>query len=207
MNNAILLQQAYPVGGFDALLDLTKERNTEYCKAHDFDYLCIVEDDPRGCDKGSWKKISMIEQAMKDGYEFIVWLDSDAMIYDMAMDLRKACEAGKIGACWHRIPQLHHWNVGVLYVHNTPETQDFVSEWNTAYPAPPDGWFEQGVFNRMAMNCKTVVTLSDKWNATLNVSMVPDTAVLGFHGHGDVKQRLEAMRKTLEFINQKAQSG
>ncbi len=204
---SILLQNTSPVGEYSKMLELTRERNAEYCKLHNFDFACTVSEPAHPVTDGGWEKIAMIQQAMQEGYDFIVWLDSDAMIYDKSVDLRNACNIGKIGACWHRIPQLHHWNVGVLYIHNTPETRKFIDEWYASYPAPKDGWFEQGVFNRMAMNCKTVVTLSDKWNATLNVSMVPDAVVLGFHGHGDDKQRLDAMTKTLEFINQKAQSG
>jgi hypothetical protein len=119
------------------------------------------------------------------------------MIADMETDLRDAIQAGKIGACWHRIPQINHWNVGVLYLDNSEPVRDFISDWLASYPAPKDGWFEQGVFNRMAMKSKTVVTLSDKWNATINVSMVPDAVVLGFHGAGNAQQRYGLMKQAL----------
>ena len=205
MNNAILIQQAYTVGGFDALLELTKTRNEVYCALHNFDFLCTVEDGDRPSSMGAWQKVALIKDAMLKGYEYIIWLDADALIYDTAADLREACEIDKIGACWHRIPQLHHWNVGVLYIHNSPETRTFIDAWSNSYPPPNDGWYEQGVFNGMAKMTNTVVTVSDKWNATINVNMVPDAVVIGYHGQGSAKNRLEMMTRTLETLNQKAQ--
>ena len=133
---------------------------------------------------------------MEQGYEYIVWLDPDALIKDLNTDLRLGCVDG-IGVCWHRIPQLHHWNVGVMYVKNSIESKKFIDEWIETYPGIT-GWMEQGEFNRLAMQRKVVQTISDRWNATLNYSMVPDAVVLGFHGYGSAQQRLEAMKSTLE---------
>jgi hypothetical protein len=197
MNNAILIQHAYK-GEFEPMLELTRARNEAYCQAHNFDYWCECYDDPRWpVEHGGWVKIDLIQKAMKAGYEYIVWLDADAMIADMETDLRDAIQPNRIGACWHRIPQLNHWNVGVLYLDNSPETRGFISDWLASYSEPKDGWKEQGVFNRMAMKSKTVVTLSDKWNATINVSMVPDAVVLGFHGAGNAQQRYGLMKQAL----------
>jgi hypothetical protein len=54
------------------------------------------------------------------------------------------------------------------------------------------------------MKSKLVQTISDRWNATLNYSMVPDAVVLGYHGNGRAEQRLEMMKGTLQ---QKADAG
>ena len=197
MNNAILIQQCYPGYGYEPMLELTRARNEDYCKAHGFDYQCLIDPvlDYPAID-GAWAKIELIRRAM-DTYSNIVWLDADAMIADTSTDLRDAIQHNHIGACWHRIPQLNHWNVGVLYISNTDETRKFINEWLRSYPAINDGWNEQGVFNRLAMKSKTVVTLSDKWNATINVSMVPDAVVLGFHGAGNAAQRYKLMQEAL----------
>ena len=117
----------------------------------------------------------------------------------METDLRDACING-IGACWHRLNGYNHWNVGVLYIKNTPEAVKFIDEWIAQYPGPRDGWNEQGVFNRMAMKSKVVQTISDRWNATLNYSFVPDAVVLGYHGNGTAQQRYDMMKATLERL-------
>lgn len=199
MNDAILIQQVYPDLEYKPMLELTRQWNTEYCVKHNFDYQCVIDavmPEWNPFETGGWAKIELIRRAMKDGYKYIVWLDADALIKDREIDLRNAVEENKIGACWHRIPQLHHWNVGVMYIHNSEDTRAFVNQWMASYPPPPDGWFEQGVFNRMGKSCNVVSTISDKWNATLDVNLVPDAVVIGFHGQGNPKQRYEIMKET-----------
>ena len=208
--NAVLIQHAYPVGTFQdndfvCMMELTKERNQKYCERFGFDfwYEVYADEERLPLTSGSWMKVELIKKALEKGYEYIVWLDPDSMIYDDSIDLRKAFEDNKIGACWHRIPQLDHWNVGVLYIHNSEATRKFIDDWLASYPPPPDGWAEQGVFNRMARASDTVVTVSDKWNATLDVNMVPDAVVLGFHGQRDWKYRYSLMQKTMIKIADK----
>ncbi len=204
MNNAVLIQQTYPGEGYEAMIELTRKRNEDYCKRWGFDYqvhIDLVVPEWKMTD-GGWAKLMLIRWALDNGYESVVWLDADAMIYDLDTDLREACK--DIGACWHRIPHLHHWNVGVMYFQNSPKVKQFVNEWIDKYPGAKDGWFEQGEFNRLAMKSKIVHTLSDRWNATLNVNMVPDAVVLGFHGQGNAKQRLALMEGALKISEQKA---
>ena len=199
MNNAVLIQHAY-VGVFEPLMELTKEHHATYCERHNFDYWYEIGEIERPKEHGAWAKVKLILKALEKGYEFIVWLDADAMIYDADVDLREAIQADKIGVCWHRIPQLNHWNVGVMYLHNSVAVQNIIDNWWASYPAPADGWFEQGVFNRISISNKTVVTISDRWNATFDVNMVPDAVVLGFHGQRDAQYRLKLMQQALDKI-------
>jgi hypothetical protein len=204
MNDAILIQQAYPGNGYEGMIELTRERNEEYCKRWGFDYQVHIDTVVPEWDywMGGWAKIELIHRALDAGYKYVVWLDADAMIYDLDTDLRDGCPDG-IGLCWHRIPQLHHWNVGVMFMQNTEAVKSFILEWITKYPGARDGWNEQGEFNRMGRKSRVVQTISDRWNATINVNMVPDAVILGFHGHGDAKQRFTAMKDTLDKISVK----
>ena len=126
----------------------------------------------------------------------MLFRSADTLITDFSMPLLDAVQPNKIGACWQRIPQLNHWNVGALYIHNSPETRTFVDEW-FVQPNPHDGWNEQGVFNRMALKNKVVSTISDRWNSTIYVGVVPDTVVLGFHGLVD---RYNAMKQSFDYL-------
>jgi hypothetical protein len=208
--DTILIQQIYPDTPGVAMLELVKYHSEKYCQRHGYVYQCTVENPRPDFDplQGSWGKIELIREALELGYKNVIWLDADTLITDFNTDLRDAIQPGKIGACWHRIPQLSHWNVGALYVSNTAETRAFIDEWLASYPPPADDWMEQGVFNRMAMKSKTVVTLSDKWNATLDVNMVPDAVVLGFHGQGDTEYRINIMKQTMDrlFPSEKAET-
>ena len=212
MNNAVLIQQCWPgdVGGkgdYQPLMELTKDRNQDYCEKHGFDYVYLV-----GClsekyanvYQGGWVKVELIRTALAKGYEYVIWLDPDALIYDMETDLRDACPKG-IGSCWMRIPQLNHWNVGVLYMRNTPEVRKFIGDWLESFPGERD-WMEQGEFNKLALKGRVVETISDRWNATINYSMVPDAVVLGYHGNGDAPQRFSMMRDTLISLSKKAEA-
>lgn len=204
MNNAILIQQVYPMetDSYLPMLELTKQRNRNYCARWQMDFQCLESAssikyaDPK---EGAWAKVELIKMALEKGYKYIIWLDADAMIKDIDTDLRDGCIDG-VGACWMRIPQLNHWNVGVLYVTNTPQVKQFIDAWLAEYPGINDGWYEQGVFNRLGMKSKVVQTVSDRWNATLNYSMVPDAVVLGFHGYGKTQERFEAMQSTLKSL-------
>jgi len=201
MNNTVLIQQIYPDTPGVKMLELTRAHHQAYCDKWDMDYWCEISNPLPTYDValGSWGKIGLIFQAMDQGYRNIIWLDADTLIVDLQTDLRDAIQLNKIGACWHRIPQLNHWNVGALYIDNTPETFAFVDEWLASYPPKPQ-WLEQGEFNRLARQSRTVVTLSDKWNSTLDVSMVPDAVVLGFHGQGNTEYRYNLMKQTYDKL-------
>lgn len=197
---SILIQQIYPDTPGVKMLELTKAHHQAYCDKHGIDFLSIV-DNPLpdyNVKLGSWAKVKLIQDALYK-YENVIWLDADTLIVDVETSLLDAIQKNKIGACWHRIPQLNHWNVGALYIHNSQETREFISAWLERYP-PKTGWLEQGVFNEMAKQNKTVVTLSDKWNATMNVSMVPDAVVMGFHGAGTTEERTEIMRQAMKRL-------
>ena len=202
MNNAVLIQHAYD-GEFQPMMELTKERHAAYCERFGFDFWHEIHNKSRPMETGGWAKIELMQKALSKGYEYIVWLDADALIYDVEVNLREAIQRNKIGACWHRIPQLYHWNAGVLYLHNSVPVQNVIDNWWASYPPPKDGWFEQGVFNRIGKENNTIVTISDRWNATIDVNMVPDAVVLGFHGQSDAKGRYEMMLNVMNKISTK----
>jgi hypothetical protein len=204
----ILIQQIYPDTAGVPMMELTKQRHEQYCAAHGYDFWWYVKDfDPKPSKgvNGSWSKIFLMQQAIAQGYERIVWLDGDTIIFDLAAELTDPIEMDHIGACYQRIPQMHHWNVGCLYVDGTSEeVKRFIDEWAKAFPGPKDGWNEQGVFNRMAMKSPVVRTISDRWNATLNYTEVPDAVVLGYHGAGDTPNRIGLMKEVLVLLEKGA---
>ena len=203
MSDAILIQHIYPDTPGVKLFDLTREHHQKYCDDWGIDYKCVIDDPSPELDKqlGNWAKVKLIYDALLT-HDEIIWLDADCLIKDVKRDLRDAVEFGKIGACWQRIPQLPqgHWNTGAMYVSSTMDIRQFFENWLAAYPPPSDGWLEQGIFNRMGYESDLVVTLSDKWNATIDVSMVPDAVVLGFHGQGQPEYRYNIMKNAIERL-------
>lgn len=223
MNDALIIQECWSTpawtaplcGMFYDMLRLTFPRHAAYARAHGMDYWHIlgdVNDEKRPT--GAWDKIHMMILALKRGYQYVTWLDTDAAIADMDCDLRDALPAGKlIGACEHdpeksaylaslNVPK--HCNVGVMYVRaglvGDIGALEFLQDWLSRHPGHPR-WQEQGAFNDMILEPKYAGmfgVVDDKWNATLNVNPVAVPNVIGWHGIMPVERRLAMMRETLK---------
>lgn len=215
MNKAIIIQQCLSSGGYTGkwsgifydMLRLTQQRHAAYARAHGFDYWCMYGDIHPGKQGGAWDKVQLVLDALRRGYEYVVWLDTDAAIVDMSADLRNALPEGAlIGAVEHdpaRSPFLRqnqvpkHKNVGVLYVRNAPETIEFFAAWLASWPGV-ERWAEQGAFNELSAGKPFVVAVNDRYNATVEVNMVGAPVVKGWHGVMPPEKRLALMRAELE---------
>jgi len=215
MNNAILIQHCLSTnaatgnwsGIFNDMLRLTQQRHLSYTRAHKFDYWAMFGDIHPEMFPGAWGKVWLTLSALRYGYEYAVWFDTDAAVTDMSRDLRDALPAGKfIGAVKHDAEWLRkldvkpHFNVGVLYVRNSPLSIEFFEDWLKAYPGP-ERWMDQGAFNVLIESEKyrdLFSQVDDTWNATINVNMVAKPAVSGWHGVMPPEARLEIMRQTFK---------
>jgi hypothetical protein len=155
---------------------------------------------------GGWNKIWLIQEALQKGYEYIAYLDTDAVVWDMDCDLRDALPADKlIGAVLHdparseylRVNQVPaHHNVGALYFRNAPLTMQFVNEWLASYPGK-ERWMEQGAFNDLVQDPRYAPVFhecGDEWNATVNVNEVAGLKVRAWHGVMPPEKRLAVMQ-------------
>lgn len=192
-NNGIIIQQVYSHSSYANMLRLSYPRHMDYALRHKFDFNClmcdVIKGHPRkpwmGFDEplGGWSKIWLIQDALESGYEYVCWVDADALIYDLSVNLRDAFnEFEYIGACQHPGPPVH-LNVGVVFYRNTETTCKFIAEWKDAYGKPCDNWMEQGVFNALSVKLGVVTRINDKWNATHNAGTdVEHPVILGYHG-------------------------
>lgn len=207
MNNAVILQQCNTEGDLSKqALRLIFPRHSTYVNAHRMDYIARMGDVAKDQLRGAWHKIYMLRDALMQGYEYAFWIDNDAALWDFNTDLRTAFDGntGSIGACVHDangIPR--HLNVGVLFVKNTPEALQFLNEWIAEYPGDVQ-WMEQGSFNKLAEKYPDIVfQMDDKFNATVNVNMVPNPVIYGWHGVNPWENRLDMMKAALreDYIN------
>jgi len=211
INNAVLIQQTSSNNNtlgptFVDMQRLIYPRHSAYCASHNIDFWNIQGgmEEGRGVEAGAWAKVGLVRQALKD-YEFVFWVDVDAAIMDFETDLRDAIKDINIGGCVHdpaKSPFLtankidKHVNVGVLYFRNTDLTKEFMEKWYNAYPGERR-WSEQGSFNKLMKEMPKVVTvIDDKWNATVNVNMVENPVIYGWHGV-PVPQRFLMMKEFL----------
>jgi hypothetical protein len=204
MRNAIILQQAYTPdtdvsGLFSDMLRLTMQRHAAYARAHQMDYVAYFGDycNEKGLTTGGWHKIKMILDCLERGYEYVFWIDTDAAVVDFEEDLREAFTDKFIGCCEHNANNIAaHLNVGVTFVRNGDGVKEFMREWWDAFPGDKR-WMEQGAFNDLTKKYPELVfKMDDRYNATVNVNMVDNPVIIGWHGL-NAKNRIAMMKKKL----------
>lgn len=201
---SILVQQIYPnKGNFIALIQETMIRNVEYCKRFDMDYAFIASE-IFDISNGGWDKLLHVQRFFD--YDFVVWLDSDALIFDTSRDLRTVPTPGdSIGVVRFLLP-VPHFNVGVMYFRVGPRVKSFVKEWLKNYPGE-GAWHEQAVFNKIKNEC--VVEIPKEWNRNYDNNPHASPVIVAFHGFGSAEKRLALMQRVLgnEFNAERASLG
>jgi hypothetical protein len=189
----LLLQHVYPDLSYFPLMLEYFERNARYCAEREIDYRASVSAKVCKVGIGDWDKVKLIRESL-DFYDLVIWLDVDALIYDLARDLRAVpLPDDKIGAVRFMLPS-PHLNVGVLYFRNGKNTLLFMDKWLSRFPGR-GAWHEQAEFNDM--RDETVIELPKEWNYNCNGNALAKPVVMGFHGIGDAQNRLQMMRKVL----------
>ena len=176
-----------------------------YCQYWGMDYR--VEASAPVVTTGDWDKVKMIHDALENiGYEYVIYIDADALIYDVRQDVRNAC-IKPINAVIFSNP-INHANTGVLYIHNTPAARAMISEWLSTVPGKDAGamsW-EQGEFNRLAVEKwqkeETIGYLSNEFNSVDFINPCKMPVVMAWNGYHDIGVRVEKMRRAIEGYNQ-----
>jgi hypothetical protein len=103
-----------------------------------FGYDLRINSDLVATDRGaSWQKIPLIRELFQEGYDFVLWVDADAMFVRYDQDLQEVIEPGKdLYMVNHPIPdpfigQNDTPNAGVLLLRNCEWTQNLLQDlWN-----------------------------------------------------------------------------
>lgn len=120
---------------FEPIASLTMPRLRAYAERHGFQ-LSIKENMHADGLPVSWGKVEIIRDALKSGSEDLFWIDADALIVLPDQDIRDYTEgSGDLYVAWHgpeaaRIvwPEfVPHFNVGVMFIRNTPWAHDFLA--------------------------------------------------------------------------------
>lgn len=174
-----LIVQCATGATYNAMLQATYARHSTYAAAHDFDFWCL-QGWPWAI---GWARFDLMVQALAAGYDYVAWLDADAAIIDLEVDLATALPpGGNIGAVYYDyndIPseQPAHWQVGVCYARNTQRTRAFLAELLTNEPAPYRPWAawwvdpnsEQRIFNSLVQKAPwrdIPYAIGEQWNTT-----------------------------------------
>lgn len=116
-----------------------------YAEIHKYDAICFNE---RLTDRPvPWEKILCIQKAFEMGYEFVFWIDADAVIVDVSEDIRSVIKPGRdIFLVRHFIDGGYSPNTGVLLIRNTDKTKQILHDIWSMNNYINHIWWEQGAF-------------------------------------------------------------
>ena len=215
MNDGVIVQQVYARHEwwwnepFKEALELVRPRHQAYANKWHFDYLVVIGEVREDWlpNHGGWAKVELMRQMLAKGYQYVIWIDADAMIIDMDTDLREGCPQG-LGMVLHHgaVTPGPHLNVGVMMIQNSEKVRAFFDEWASRYPGTNEfPWYEQGEANKMAKEPKwqgVVIQIEDKWNSCIAAENHVDNAVIeGWHGMGDAYMRLQQMQEFIKTLD------
>ena len=212
INDAVLIQYA-DGPEHTALLRATHARHSAYTLAHGCDFwsLCGYQDPAL-----MWPRWEFIEKAITLKYRHIFWLDADAVIVNMAADLRDALPEAvdrSFGLLHGSVPggEPVHWNAGVMYFHGVPMVKNFallMANFKPPVYSPLPCWWEdafgdQYMLNRLLLAKSPINAaalfhpIDRKWNTIYGFEDGTVPNVLHLAGTPDLGRRLAIIKQTI----------
>lgn len=205
------------------LAAFTVPRMHAFAQTHGYEVRVIHRDDWQR--PGGWIKTEAILTGLKDNFDFIFWIDIDALVVRRDVDVRTAAINGAdLHMVWHGAmtsvlqgfdlePQ---YNAGVMLIRVTDWSRSFFGRvWEVGQLAHPwrdqatilhllgyDNLIELGPERPDEPNRSHVARLDSAWNAVLGVAMAPDPIIHHHAGIGDLATRLRLLEvdaRTLPF--------
>jgi len=122
------------------------KNNKAYAEKHGYDWkeYWSVKDKSR---PPAWSKIKYIEETLSQGYDWVFWIDADAVIMNHSIDFAKFLDDNyDFILC----KDAFSWNTGAWFIKNTPEALDLLKQtWEAKEYINAFLW-EQGAFMNKA---------------------------------------------------------
>jgi hypothetical protein len=121
-----------------------------------------------------WLKLTLMLEALKAGYDTVLFVDADAYINSAADNLETLRQSNKY--LYLAKSYSGRFNSGVILVNNHFKTrqwlQDVISARNrSVLPEHDVGWGENGHIIQHTENCEFVSTLDRRWNNTYDIHL------------------------------------
>ena len=197
MNNAVLIQHAS--GPYVRLLQEFAPWYEPYCDRWGMDYVCYTPDRPMTEYQSvphpmgiMWERYTYIMRAMEKGYDYIFYLDADAVIVDRGIDLRAALPDN----AWLGMGHEGNWfQAGVQYIRVNQKSVAFY-HYLTAFwdNDANDEVSINGAIGRLQPWHWETVGLHPAWHSISQKGASEECVVRAFHMEGDAENRLALMR-------------
>jgi len=195
------------------LAAITIPRMQAFAEAHGYEKRVIHGDHwkrPRG-----WLKIEVIRAALEDNFDFVLWMDVDAIVLRNDVDVRTAAvDEAHLHMAWHgpdtseilAADFVPHFNSGVMLIRVSDWSRDFFRRvWEIG--ELPHHWFEQAtILHALGYDeClglglgpdrpnepsrSGLARLDTAWNSIPGLATVPDPIVHHYAGIGNPSTRL-----------------
>jgi hypothetical protein len=187
MNNAILLQVCFSNSPFIELIEVSVVQHLKYIRKHNMDFDLVISDTEPIV--SGFTKITIADCWLKQ-YEYVFYLDADAMIVDTSVDLRTAFYGSGAAVLMARHPSMY--NTGVIFLHWVKGMDAVMQQWLEGHPANiAEGkrvWDEQVIINRMMEEPRfagLIAGMDDKWNSSFRTNESPHPVISAWHGACD----------------------
>jgi hypothetical protein len=208
MNSSVCLLTSY-TSNYSAFAALTIPHMEEYAERHGYEFRAVQNDD---CDrKGGWIKIEPIREALAAGFDFVFWVDIDALVVRKDVDIRIAAKPGAdLHMAWHdqgaiRFGDPAHFNSGVMLIRSSDWARDFFMRvWETGQLQ--HAWADQATILHLSgyddilrlgaarpEERKHVATLDTAWNSIVGIEVADDPIIHHYAGIPDDEVRLGLM--------------
>lgn len=195
---------AYRGDGFAQIAALTLPRMEAYAARHGYE-LIVHKPDGSGF-SNSWMKIPAIISALRSGFDFILWLDIDALILRTDRDILQEVQPGiDLLASWHGpetvrldgMPFPPHFNAGVYLIRKSDWSLEFFTRLLAMHGKFTHPWHEQAAlltllgYNESLGNGPDVPNARDRahvgrldpiWNSIPGIAMAADPVIHHFAG-------------------------
>ena len=198
------------------LATFTVPRMHAFAQAHGYEVRIIHRDDwerQRG-----WIKIEAVRAALDSNFNFVFWIDVDAVIVRCNVDVRiAAVDGADLHMVWQGPPNtsilqdnfVPRFNSGIMLIRVTDWSRDFFKRtWEVGQLSGTivDHWSDQatilhllGYDNILALgserpdepNRARVAHLEGAWNVVPGITMTPDPIIHHYAGAGDPGARLK----------------
>jgi hypothetical protein len=221
--NRLCLATAY-TSNFAVLGDMATATLGFYADAH----CCAVHVNPSVHDFArptSWYKLQLIQQLFAEGYDWVLWVDADALFMRFEIDVRGVIEAEKhLYIVSHDIPHQQADqpvpNCGVLLIRNCQWSQDLLSDiWNSTQYIQHAWWENAALLHLLgfygllgegenrpnADMLRHVAFIDTAWNSIPGVCSAPNPIIHHYAGMAH-EQRLAGMSRDFMMSLQAAEN-
>ncbi len=202
---------------FSRLGDLCAATLSLYAKRHAASFRVIIPDACEVKRPASWHKLELIRQLFQEGFEFVLWIDADALFLRFDTDIRSLILPDRdIYMVRHALPERYGAdrvpNCGVLLMRNCPWSETFLSQiWECTQYLNHVWWENAAMLHLLGLHrllgegenrpnqdlLQHFSFLGTEWNALPRVCAAPNPIINDYAGM-EFGQRLSEMSQ--DFI-------